>query len=148
MSKLSFVSVPLPVTPKLHTLLSTTLCEHFTQQSKPKDHLADFYTLHFKDSSYNAEQGGFHPIEIAIKQQASGEWKIMYITEFAFFGSYYPELERDVDFDIENDMAFLTGIGWQSLKSKGLSDFYTLWENNFRSYVEMAAYDVIKVNQA
>ncbi|WP_439789933.1 DUF2787 family protein [Photobacterium leiognathi] len=43
--------------------------------------------LIFRDTSYNAENGRFRPIEIAIIQQSSGEWNIEYITEFAYFGS-------------------------------------------------------------
>ncbi|KAB1509634.1 DUF2787 family protein [Photobacterium damselae] len=105
------------------------------------------YTVSFKDTDYRAESGGFRPVEIAISQIASGEWIIEYITEFGYFGNYYPELERSVDFDISSGGWFMAYSGWNSLDSDDCREFYDLWENNFIQYVGMNAYDSITVTE-
>ncbi|MDS1867378.1 DUF2787 domain-containing protein [Vibrio parahaemolyticus] len=101
-------------------------------------------TLNFRDSTYSAEAGGFHPVEISLQRTRLGKWKILYITDFAYFGSAYPELERNVDFDIASGQAYFSGMGWQDINSYGVRGFYLLWESNFLSYLDMEAYDDIK----
>lgn len=105
------------------------------------------YTVSFKDTDYSAESGGFRPVEIAVSQIASGEWIIEYITEFGYFGNYYPELERSVDFDISSGSWFMAYSGWNSLDNDDCREFYDLWENNFIQYVGMNAYDSITVTE-
>ncbi|MFG0904230.1 DUF2787 family protein [Photobacterium damselae] len=105
------------------------------------------YTVSFKDTDYSAESGGFRPVEIAINQTASGEWIIEYITEFAYFGNYYPELERSVDFDISSGSWFMAYSGWSSIDCDDCREFYNLWENNFIQYVGMKVYDSITVTE-
>lgn len=148
MSIISFTLTLLPISDKLKSLLSQTLCDYLTQALQLNQQSAERYTFNFRDTSYNAENGGFRPIEIAISQQSSGEWNIEYITEFAYFGSYYPELERSMDFDISNNCWFTSHSGWLSFKDHQLDakELYQLWESNFLAYVDMEAYDKIEVN--
>ncbi|MCI9689789.1 DUF2787 family protein [Vibrio parahaemolyticus] len=103
-------------------------------------------TLNFRDTGYSAEAGGFHPVEVALLKDASERWSIQYITDFAYTDSACQELERSVDFDMGNSMAFFTGVGWQPIDAYGVSDFYELWENNFLSYLAMGAFDQIKAS--
>lgn len=94
MSVISFTPTLLPVSNKLKSLLNQTLCDYLTQATQLNQQSADRYTFNFRDTSYDAENGGFRPVEMTINQQSSGEWNIEYITEFAYFGNYYPELEK------------------------------------------------------
>lgn len=61
-------------------------------------------------------------------------------------GNYYPELERSLDLDFGNQVAFTVATGWQSIQSPGIDDLYQLWERNFISYVNMGAFDVVQIN--
>lgn len=81
-----------------------------------------------------------------MQKDSEHRWSILYITDFAYMGSYYPELERSVDFDIGNNMAFFTGVGWQAIDAYGVNDFYQIWESNLLSYLEMDAFDEIKLS--
>ncbi|WP_375748156.1 DUF2787 family protein [Vibrio sp. HN007] len=135
---LQFQTCALPVSSKFHDAIS-----HQVIQTELDT--AHSLTLNFKDTSYNAQEGGFHPVEVSILKGAKDKWCISYITDFAYFGLGYPELERDIDFDIGNNMAFATGIGWQSLDSSGFIELYRTWEQNFLTYLDMEAFDEIKV---
>ncbi|HGO5293551.1 TPA: DUF2787 domain-containing protein [Photobacterium damselae subsp. damselae] len=148
MSVISFTPTLLPISNKLKLLLSQTLCVYLTQAMQLNQQSAERYTFNFRDTSYNAENGGFRPVEITINQQSSGEWNIEYITEFAYFGNYYPELEKSIAFDITNNCWFTSHSGWLLLKNhqKDVNELYQLWESNFLAYVDMDAYDQIKVN--
>ncbi|EGR1868739.1 DUF2787 domain-containing protein [Vibrio vulnificus] len=127
----------LPLSKGLQQTLLTQLEQRSTSNQFP-------ITLNFRDSTYSAEAGGFHPVEISLQRTQLGKWKILYITDFAYFGSAYPELERNVDFDIASGQAYFSGMGWQDISSFGVRDFYLLWESNFLSYLDMEAYDDIK----
>ncbi|NOH84095.1 DUF2787 domain-containing protein [Vibrio sp. 03-59-1] len=123
--------------------LQTVLLKHInTQPNQSFDH----FTLNFSNTSYSAESGGYHPVEIALQKDSAERWSILYITDFAYMGNYYPELERSVDFDIGNNMAFFTGVGWQAIDAYGVNDFYKIWESNFLSYLDMESYDQIEVS--
>ncbi len=144
MSKLTFTASTLPVSKQLHTLLS----EHFN------DHLLNSETLttsrylvfNFRDKSYSAEEGGFHPVEIAICQTSTEEWSIEYITDFAYIGNYYPELERNLDFDFRVGQFFVAYRGWLPMQySRDAKDLYRLWECNFLAYVDTDAYNEVTV---
>ncbi|MCG9753054.1 DUF2787 domain-containing protein [Vibrio brasiliensis] len=138
-AKALFNKCPLSISPRLQTVL----IDHIN--TKANDSVTAI-TLNFRDTSYSAEAGGFHPVEIALQKDSEQRWSILYITDFAYMGNYYPELERSVDFDIGNNMAFFTGVGWQAIDAYGVNDFYQIWEGNFLSYLEMDAFDEIKLS--
>jgi hypothetical protein len=134
----------LPIADKLHTLLS----HHYTCQylTNPDSATSSYLVFNFRDKSYSAESGGFHPVEIAICQSADGSWTIEYITDFAFAGSVYPELERCLDFDFRVRQFFATYQGWLPMnQSDDACALYQLWESNFLSYIDMDAYDDVSV---
>lgn len=136
---LQFQACALPISFEFHQAIS--------QQMRTADLLASrSITLNFRDTSYSSEAGGFHPVEIAVHKVSKDKWCISYITDFAYFGLGYPELERDIDFDIANNMAFATGIGWQSIGSSGFIELYLTWESNFLAYLSIDAFDEIKVS--
>ncbi|EKO3516602.1 DUF2787 domain-containing protein [Vibrio fluvialis] len=138
-AKALFNQCPLSISPRLQTVLIDHINTKATDSSTA-------ITLNFRDTSYSADAGGFHPVEIALKKDSAQHWSILYITDFAYMGNHYPELERSVDFDIGNNMAFFTGVGWQAIDAYGVNDFYQIWESNFLSYLEMDAFDEIKLS--
>lgn len=101
-------------------------------------------TFNFRDSSYSAESGGWHPVEIRIEQE-SGQWHFNYITDFSYVGYPYPELAKEVDFDFDNGLATFMFMPPQSISEVDVMDFYQVWEMNFLAYVEMEAFDEIKI---
>lgn len=105
-------------------------------------------TLNFRDSSYSAESGGYHPVEIRPTKASTGNWCIQYITDFAYTGRAYPELERSVDFDIANGACFFADVGWQPIDTLRVGDFYKMWESNFLSYLNSNTYDDITTTQS
>ncbi|WP_417881352.1 DUF2787 family protein [Vibrio sp.] len=74
-------------------------------------------------------------------------WTLAYITDFAYLGRVYPELERCLDFDFQSGSCFLfPACYWQSLKNnKHASELYALWETAFLQYLEMDSYNQISV---
>ncbi|ASW79790.1 DUF2787 domain-containing protein [Vibrio anguillarum] len=144
MSKLTFTASLLPVSKQLHTLLS----EHFNAHLLNSETLTTsrYLVFNFRDNSYSAEEGGFHPVEMAICQTSTGEWSIEYITDFAYMGNYYPELERNLDFDFRVGQFFMAYRGWLPMQgSRDAKELYRLWENNFLTYVDTDAYNEIAV---
>ncbi|MFM2482826.1 DUF2787 family protein [Celerinatantimonas sp. YJH-8] len=125
------------ITPAFIALLQKTL--------EQKTIEGPFCSLHFKDSSYSAEQGGFHPVEIGLNRVNQNHWELLYITEYAYYSGVYPELERCIDFDISNQMAYTQMSGWQDIRHREIRELYQLWEGNFLSYVESGSLDEIQV---
>nr|MCH1933091.1 DUF2787 domain-containing protein [Shewanella shenzhenensis] len=62
-----------------------------------------------------------------------GPWRISYITDFAFFGRPYPELEKDIDFNFVTGEGYQAFVGYHPLRN--FSGIYRMWEGNFRSYL-------------
>ncbi|TOD30835.1 hypothetical protein CGJ66_22555 [Vibrio parahaemolyticus] len=129
---------PIPVSERLYR----TLVQYIEQQGQQR---ASSVTLNFRDQSYSADEGGYHPVEINV-QRKGNEWHILYISDFAYMGNYYPELERNMDFDFGNGQDFVAYMGWQPIRSRGVRDLYRLWERNFLSYLKIGTYDSISVN--
>ncbi|NMU24873.1 DUF2787 family protein, partial [Vibrio parahaemolyticus] len=63
MSDILFNVSSLPGSKSLHSLLSRILIEKLDEE----EHIATstYLVFNFRDSSYSAEAGGFHPVEIA-----------------------------------------------------------------------------------
>ncbi|ELP5931465.1 DUF2787 domain-containing protein [Vibrio alginolyticus] len=144
MSKLNFTASLLPVSKKLHTLLSERLTAHLLSNEALTT--SRYLVFNFRDKSYSADEGGFHPVEIAICQTSTEEWSIEYITDFAYMGNYYPELERNLDFDFRVGQFFAAYQGWLPMQgSRDTKELYQLWESNFLAYVDMDSYNEITV---
>ncbi|MDP2592837.1 DUF2787 domain-containing protein [Vibrio tasmaniensis 1F-187] len=142
MSQLAFTSLPLPVSKKLYALLNERYSAHLLNNETLST--SRHVVFNFRDKSYSADAGGFHPVEISIYQSSTGEWCVEYITDFAYMGNYYPELERNLDFDFRDRQCFASYHGWFSMKDKREAvELYQLWESNFLAYVEMEAFDDI-----
>ncbi|WP_240207443.1 DUF2787 family protein [Vibrio sp. CyArs1] len=122
-----------PISQKLESMLKNKV-ETFWKQN-PTQKGCESLTINFRDTTYSAEAGGYHPVEIMLSKENEGRYRIQYLTDFAYMGNIYPELERNVDFDVANGQAFIAPMGWQSCHSQAIVEFYSLWENNFLAYV-------------
>ncbi|EOX4964135.1 DUF2787 family protein [Vibrio alginolyticus] len=101
--------------------------------------------INFRDSSYNAEsRSGFHPVEIRLVRLYD-QWIFDYITDFAYCGGPYPELVKEVDFNFSSGTASFSYVPELPITSNEVMEFYSMWESNFLSYVEMGVFDEIKV---
>ncbi len=101
--------------------------------------------FNFRDSSYNAEsRSGFHPVEIRLVRLYD-QWIFDYITDFAYCGGPYPELVKEVDFNFSSGTASFSYVPELPITSNEVMEFYSMWESNFLSYVEMGVFDEIKV---
>ena len=125
----------LPVTLSLTQILKRLLVD----ANMPPNSKA--VTINFRDPSYCAESGGFHPVEIRLEYSSTTSmWQFCYITDFAYQGRYYPELEKDIDFNFTEASGYQTYVGHHPLSH--FSGLYRLWEANFRSYLVDDIYQI------
>ncbi|MGD8111325.1 DUF2787 domain-containing protein [Vibrio sp. TRT 17S01] len=144
MSQLTFTASTLPVSRTLHKLLGTLFTTHLLNNEALAT--SRYLVFNFRDKTYSADDGGFHPVEIAICHTSTGEWSIEYITDFAYMGNHYPELERNLDFDFRVGQFFVAYRGWLSMRgSRDAKELYQLWESSFLAYVDMDSYNEITV---
>jgi hypothetical protein len=142
----NLVPTLLPVSSKLNQYLVDAL------NQRPELHSllekANNVTFNFRDKSYSAENGGFHPVEIALTKEADNTWHYAYITDFAFVGNNYPELAKELDFDFLSGEWFASYLGrYSSIKEDcAAKELYQLWEHNFLTYADMGMYDEIEIN--
>ncbi|HHK8637530.1 TPA: DUF2787 domain-containing protein [Vibrio parahaemolyticus] len=100
--------------------------------------------INFRDSSYSSESGGWHPVEIRLVRLYD-QWIFDYITDFAYCGGPYPELVKEVDFNFSSGTGSFSYVPELPITSSEVMEFYSMWESNFLSYVEMGVFDEIKV---
>ncbi|WP_146492532.1 DUF2787 family protein [Vibrio sp. T20] len=132
-----------PVFQKLKSLLKRKI-EPLCKQS-PTKRECESLTINFRDTTYNVDAGSYYPVEIVLLKEEESLYQIQYLTDFAYMCNVYPELERNVDFDIANRQTFVAPMGWQSCHDKSIVEFYSLWEGNLVAYLQMEAYDEIKI---
>ncbi len=97
-------------------------------------------TLNFRDPTYSAKRGGFHPVEIRL-EQCDNIWHFCYITDFAYIGSGpYAELTKELDFDFQSGV-FQNLFGVFPIEQA--TDMFQIWEGNFLYYyLELEAFTV------
>ncbi len=100
--------------------------------------------INFRDSSYSSENGGWHPVEIRLVRLYD-QWIFDYITDFAYCDGPYPELVKEVDFNFSSGTASFSYVPELPITSSEVMEFYSMWESNLLSYVEMGVFDEIKV---
>jgi len=92
--------------------------------------------LNFRDPNYDAESGGFHPVEIRVSANGS----LVYVTDFAYVGVVYcAELCKELDFDFGLRLFQVFG---QESKIEAGAEMFALWQENFISYYQMQVYSV------
>ena len=140
----------LPVSNKLNQCLVDTLNQHIQHDYELSAQLigATSITFNFRDQSYSAKNGGFHPVEIRLMKQPNDSWEYVYITDFAYVGSHSPELVKDLDFDFLNGEWFTHYLqGYLRINNDAAAiELYGLWEHNFLAYFDMDFYDHIEIS--
>ncbi|EMH2039323.1 DUF2787 family protein [Providencia manganoxydans] len=96
-------------------------------------------TLNFRDPLYSAETGGFHPVEIRLLRQYE-QWQFDYVTDFSYMGSYYPELEKELDICWSQGYVYHFLMGDIDEEEGGA--LFELWQRNFIQYNKMKCYEV------
>ena len=125
--------------------LALPVTKHFIEQLikliqqypiKDRGHI----TINFRDPGYSPETGGYHPVEIRLKQQGE-RWHICYITDFFYVGQgAFAELTKSLDFDFEAGM-FQDISGYYPIETATV--IYPIWEDNFMTYwLEMGVFNV------
>jgi len=96
----------------------------------------NYCILNFRDPTYSARTGGYHPVEIMLNKQGI----IQYITDFAFVGQgECCELAKEIDFD------FAAGIIQQLDRCYPIENAYELfpiWQQNFCAYYKNGVFEV------
>jgi len=116
--------------------LSRHLIEIIEQHSQDKTASDGYFTLSFRDTSYSAERGGYHPVEILIN--AAGE--IQYITDFSYVGQGgYAELVKELDFDFS--LGLFQHMGRDYPIEQGAELFQT-FQSNFVDYYKSGVFEV------
>lgn len=106
-----------------------------------------FVTVNFRDKDYNAESGGYQPVEIAITKELDGDhWDLVYISNFRYFGYPFSELDIELDFNFDHRSFLMAGRKPMPLNLNIVHDVYQLWERNFLSYIGLGAFDEIKIS--
>ncbi len=96
-------------------------------------------SLLFKDLSYSAEKGGYHPVEIRLISR-NDELYFDYITDFSYMGTVYPELEKEIDISWSQQYVFLADVG--DLPVNAGRELFELWQSNFIQYHAMNVYTI------
>lgn len=102
--------------------------------------LAQQICVNFRDPTYSAERGGYHPVEIFLERFGT-HYKLCYITNFCYAGiGDYAELVKSLDFE------FIAGT-FQDLSGyypiETAREIYPMWEDNFLTYwLEMKVFEM------
>ena len=128
-------NLPVKVSPDLLNVLWLHMAEKQTSILQ-----AHAVTLNFRDPSYSATTGGFHPVEIRLTR-CGDDWHLAYVTDFAYVGiGDYAELAKELDFDFSGDHFSHALIG--EMPSADVSEWFSLWQDNFLSYHCLGVYKV------
>lgn len=122
----------LPVKQVLTDLLFKEMGERPSMKSKL---LA--VSIIFRDIHQSSDQGGYHPVEIRLNFN-NDQFSFDYITDFAYMGHVYPELEKQIDFSWSQRYVFCAGVG--DLYHTEGCELFELWQSNFINYWQMGVY--------
>ena len=92
--------------------------------------------VQFRDPDYDANTGGYHPVDIAV----DGQGRIQWITDFAYTEvEGVTELGRELDFDLSRGI--FQHWGFCQPLAKG-AELFQLWQSNFLHYAQCGVFDV------
>lgn len=120
---------PYRLDPRLVTLLQTEVNQ---ADIKPDQAV----TISFRDPSYSAEAGGYHPVEVRITANGA----ISYITDFSFAGiGPFAELVKEIDFDF--GLRSFQHFGREHVLEDG-AELFAVWQENFLAYYAGGIFEV------
>jgi hypothetical protein len=123
---------PLPA--KIYQVINQSLADIATPNEGIKA-----VTINFRDPDYSAETGGYHPVEIRMEKQ-NELWQLVYITDFSYQGSPFPELVKEIDVCFISKKVFNLFIGW--LQNPNAKELVSLFIGNFIEYFTNDCYQV------
>jgi hypothetical protein len=97
---------------------------------------SNIIALNFRDPTYSATEGGYHPVEIHVDDGGN----LLCLTDFAYFGKPpFVELGIELDWSFEHD-SFRQFDSFYDLEcGRSLLGLYT---RNFTAYYHCGVYDV------
>ena len=123
-------------TPKMPTAFYPFL-EQVLSNTHPNN--SNAITINFRDADYSADNGGYHPVEVRLEKQQD-HWRLVYVTDFAFRGSPFPELVKDIDICFNSQQVYSLFSGWiGELEARELVSMFC---DNFIAYQKMGVYTV------
>jgi len=97
---------------------------------------SEVVALNFRDPTYSAENGGFHPVEIHVDSKGD----VLSITDFAYFGMPpFMELGIELDWSFEHDSFRQFDSMYDLECGRGLLGLYLA---NFTAYYKSGVYQV------
>jgi hypothetical protein len=97
---------------------------------------SEIVALNFHDPGYNADSGGFHPVEIHVDSKGD----ILCITDFAYFGAPpFVELGIELDWNFEMNSFRQFDFFYDLACGRGLLGLYT---KNFVAYYSGGCFEV------
>lgn len=102
--------------------------------------LAQQICVNFRDPTYSAERGGYHPVEILLERYDT-HYKLCYITDFCFVGlGDDAELAKSLDFEFVSG-TFQDLSGYYPIEIA--REIYSMWEDNFLTYwLQMGVFEM------
>ena len=92
--------------------------------------------FNFRDPSYSATQGGYHPVEIMLNENGV----IQYITDFSYVGyGDMAELAKELDFDFSNGLLEQMG---RCYPIENAWELFPIWQQNFCAYYQQGVFQV------
>jgi hypothetical protein len=120
---------PIPISQQFAQILETEIKK---SGEDPKHGIV----INFRDPDYSAETGGYHPVEVMVS--ASGH--IQYVTDFSYCGGPFPELVKELDWDM------ISGVfGHMGMRDHPIEQgvpLYRMFEDNFISYYQSGVFTV------
>jgi len=92
--------------------------------------------INFRDPTYSATEGGYHPVEIMLNQQGV----IQYISDFTYVGSgEMVELVKELDFDFSNGLLEQMG---RCYPIENAWELFPVFQQNFCAYYSSNVFNV------
>ena len=97
---------------------------------------SEIVALNFRDPTYSATNGGYHPVEIHVDSKCD----VLSITDFAYFGAPpFAELGIELDWNFEQDSFRQFDSMYDLECGRGLLGLYLA---NFTAYYKSGVYEV------
>jgi hypothetical protein len=130
--------MPLEINPQTRITMLTpefvTIMNNQLKDTSPD--ASEIVALNFRDPTYSAENGGYHPVEIHVDSKGD----ILSITDFAYFGMPpFAELGIELDWNFEQDSFRQFDCFYDLECGRGLLGLYT---KNFVAYHKGGCYEV------
>lgn len=133
--KLNFNKAQGLTVPESFYALLTKELEVIELPNKPFNSL----TVNFRDPNYSPTNGGYHPVEIRLEKDTK-KWRLIYITDFSYQGSPFPELVKEINVCFVTEKVFSLFGGW--LDNKISEALLQPFIDNFILYYSWDCYEV------